>query len=397
MRKIDVMRAALAGLLGCAVGAPGREIPVYREYTQPIAFYDAAGTPLEFHAAGPDVAMSQSMRDAKAQEAMMGKETLLDLTFESGKSILSAQPSPIRGVAPDGRNREDGRPQKNGNANRDWLVKSLALPSLGQTPTNTAASVMSGEGTEPSGWGWLASEVTGQASGGEGLPKDALPEEAYDPLAASESTLAREANPYAAGRAGEKASAEAKTKEAGSFPEMSVGGQKPSDRAAERSALSGLDLQGGDRQPAPTMTDYSASPAKAELSQTRQWLTELSSSSRPDFTSLRESLGSSTANEAGGTGRAGAIPASLPMPSAAGWTGNSGAESRPAAGWGSIEASSVAAAPAWRGGWSAQETGGGGLSRLGGLSDPVPTTLPEQKLESNRSGTSSGGYKPAWF
>ena len=43
MRKCHVMRAALACLLGAAGSAPGREIPVYREYTVPISFAAAPG------------------------------------------------------------------------------------------------------------------------------------------------------------------------------------------------------------------------------------------------------------------------------------------------------------------------------------------------------------------
>ena len=161
------MRAALAGLLGCVLGAPGREIPVYREYTQPISFYGEDGEREEFHAAGLDQSMLRSLKDAQAREGMMGRETLLEMTMVSGDPVFgkSAAPAgmgmPIASGAGEG-----GRRKKDGDG-QNWLAKSLVLPSLGQTPTNAAMTAMSAGGKESS-WGWLAGEVAaqgGQASG----------------------------------------------------------------------------------------------------------------------------------------------------------------------------------------------------------------------------------------
>ena len=56
------MRAALAGWIACAGGAaPGRDIPVYREYTLPISFYDEQGERAVSAALAPDRVENQSV------------------------------------------------------------------------------------------------------------------------------------------------------------------------------------------------------------------------------------------------------------------------------------------------------------------------------------------------
>ena len=123
MKKCEVMRVALLGLLGCAASVPGREIPVHREYTRPIAFYGEQGERAALDEAAPDLAALQLVLDARAQEGLMGKETLLDLTFGSRGSVFAKQ-APLAGsVSPGADGGEAGtrRPKQDG-SERYWLV-----------------------------------------------------------------------------------------------------------------------------------------------------------------------------------------------------------------------------------------------------------------------------------
>ena len=96
MRNTDGMRMALAFLLGCAVRAPGRAVPVYREYSVPIAFYDERGEQAPLAAVAPDLAAFRSLRDGRSQEALLGKETLLPMSFQRGSSVFGT-PAPLPG------------------------------------------------------------------------------------------------------------------------------------------------------------------------------------------------------------------------------------------------------------------------------------------------------------
>ena len=90
------MRAALACLLGAAGSAPGREVPVYREYTVPISFADEPAERTVADAGAPDLAELRSIREIQAREALMGKETLLGLNFSGGSSVFARQ-EPVSG------------------------------------------------------------------------------------------------------------------------------------------------------------------------------------------------------------------------------------------------------------------------------------------------------------
>jgi hypothetical protein len=399
MRRGDVMQAVLAGLLGCAARAPGRDIPVYREYSQPIFFYDEQGERTEFAALAPDLAARRAVRDSQAQEAMMGKETLLDLTFGNNESVFGRSASPPAMLAPRAGGGEDGRRRKDASG-QNWLAKSLSLPSLGQTSTNAAASAMSA-GAKESSWGWLADEVAGQTKDDAILPEDRLSAEGYDPASAPSSSSSQKDDPYGKDRAvvlADKKKAESGTSSSGAFPERVENGQKPSDRSTERGEASVRNLAGGDGMASKTMQSYRAAPAMAEMSQTRQMLAEFSAGSRPDFAALRASLLSGPADS---SGSAGASPSGQPSqssvssPEGASLWGSMG--SRSAIVSGSMGSSSPGAA-SWQGNWSAQNAGGGLISRFETAPNPVQEPLiPATKEDTPRPGPSGGGYKPAWF
>ena len=152
MSNLHVMRAALA--VGCAAlagAAAGRDVPVYRECTVPIAFYDEQGERASFGAVAPDLAALRTVKDAQAQAALLGKEAVVELDFVRGGSAFGAA-APVPGkLIPFGAENEPRR-SKSSKSDRNWLAKSLALPSLGQTETNAALAALSTDDDE-SGWG----------------------------------------------------------------------------------------------------------------------------------------------------------------------------------------------------------------------------------------------------
>ena len=391
MRKGEVMRVALVCLLGCAAGAPGRDVPVYREYTRPILFYDETGVQAGIEGGAPDLRALRALRDSQAQETMMGKETMLDLAFGSGGSVFG-KPAPLSGKMSAASGDGDDVRRRKDESGRNWLAKSLALPSLGQTSSNAALTAMSASEGE-SRWGWLADEVADRAE----VAEDALPEpEKFNPMAAQEAALSG-GIPAADSARKESAPATDEDKAAANpFPARVDPGQKPSDRAADRPAPTGRDPAGGGSA---AMQSYRAPSAVAEMTQTRQMLSEFAGVARPDFVSLRESPGLSAGAAPGGAERAAADrPArdfsSLPggAPGGSAWNNPFSSGSGSAAGGGSPGISS------WQGGWSAQGAGGGSPSRFGLSADPVPAAVsPASARAAPRPGVSSGGAKPGWY
>ena len=387
------MRVALVCLLGCAAGAPGREVPVYREYTRPILFYDETGAQAGIEGGAPDLRALRALRDSQARETMMGKETMLDLAFGSGGSVFG-KPAPLAGSPASASGDGDDVRRRKDESGRNWLAKSLALPSLGQTSSNAALTAMSASEGE-SRWGWLADEVADRAE----VAEEALPEpEEFNPMAAQEAALSGGIPPTETARKDSAPATDDDKAAADPFPARADPGQKPSDRAAERTAASVRDLAGGDGLASATMQSYRAPSAVAEMTQTRQMLSEFSGVSRPDFASLRQSLGLSAGAAAGGAERAADRPApdfsSLPggAPGRSGWNNAFSSGSGLPAGGGSPGISS------WQGGWSAQSAGGGSPSRFGLPADPVPAAVsPASARAAPRPGASSGGSKPGWY
>lgn len=384
-----VMRAALAGLLGCAGTSAGRDIPVYREYSRPIAFYgetgpDAAGGP-----AAPDRAAQRSLRDAKAQENLMGKETLLEVTFGHGVSVFgrdSAVPGKLAPVA--GGGEESNRRQRNENASRNWLAQSLALPGLGQATSNAALSAMSAAGGESS-WGWLADEL---ADSPEGRPEESAPD------GAAEHPLADGMDPARAGAPDPFAAA--KPRETGVPQELPKDGSTPGPekektgwaRAPDGSEPAGV------RAAAETGRSAPMSFA-AGMDRTREMLAEMTASVRPDLPSFRMEVESLASGGAGGAAPSPSDPLASAAPS---WGAIPAAGERGGTVFGAMPPEASAGAQgAWKGGWTAQGSGadwsgGGGLSRFQMPTDPKPAVRDTTVRETFKPGA-SGGYKPAWY
>ena len=375
------MRAALAGWIACAGGAaPGRDIPVYREYTLPISFYDEQGERAVSAALAPDRVENQSVWDAQARKAMMGKETLLELDFRRGSAVFGAQASLSGKMAPAVGRGDDDRRQKD-DSGRNWLVKSLSLPSLGQMPSNTAVSAMSMDGNE-SGWGWLVDDVMDASGQNESRPEDLLPE-------------AEESNPFLRERAATPEQTESES--AGSFPKDAADETGQDRNSPNRNAISGeesvrRDLPGQARADFVAPQSYRA-PAStvAEMSQTRQMIAELTAGSRPDFASLRESLVGATAGKSDQEGAIQSERPGLDLPSGAGSSPGTAAWGRPPSSIGYTKLSG--AGTSWKGGWNLPGAGG---SIMPQVETPAPTLIPESKPENSRPGLSGGGYKPAW-
>lgn len=373
MRKCHVMRAALACLLGAAGGAPGREIPVYREYTVPISFAAEPGERTVADAAAPDLAALRSIRDVQAREALMGKDTLLGLSFIGGSSAFGKR-SPVPGKMAPPTGGDDGRRSKKNDTGQNWLVKSMQLPALGQTASNTATTVLSADENE-SGWGWLVDEVT--KSSGDAVSQE---EEMLSEADAS--------NPFLRERAAALAQAgNAEALPNNSFPnELAV-----QDRhSPNRNALSGSEpvRPGGSGQ---ALADFSApkdyrvsSSAAGGMSQTRELIAGFSGGARPDFTSLRESLAGAAAGPSDGEE---VVQSNLGSDLAS-------SENRSSDDSGGVPTRSGAGA-SWQGGWSASSVEASVLPRL---ETPTSSTIPASTpVSSARPGFSSGGYKPAWY
>lgn len=375
------MRAALAYLVGCAGSAPGREIPVYREYTVPIAFADGAGggqTATEA-AAAPDLVVLRSIRDEQAREAMVGKETLLGLAFVGGSSVFGGQ-APLPGKMSPPAGGDDTRQRRNKESGQNWLVKSLSLPSLGQATSNAATSALSVD-EKPSGWGWLVDEVARSSDGGTDAQEEELPD-------------AEESNPFLRDRA---ASSEQEGQDdllsGRSVPREDAAGQD--DRfSPNRNALSGQEPERSD-QPQPGRADFSAPKdyrvsfdAAAGMSQTRSLIAEISGDSRIDFASLRESLVGVSADKSGLEEPVPISRMELDLPSRVGRSAGNGSD--PAA----FEfTQSPRTEAAWQGGWNTP-----GSSVLPLLGEPSSTVLPPPaSAGTSRPDIPSGGYKPAWY
>ena len=379
MRKCHVMRAALACLLGVAGSAPGREVPVYREYTVPISFADESGERTMADAGAPDLAERRSIREIQAREALMGKEALLGLTFSGGSSVFGQQ-EPVPGKMAPPAGGDDGRRNKRNESSQSWLVKSLSLPALGQASSNAASTVMAVDGNE-SGWGWLVDEVAKSSGGAARSQEDVISE-------------AEDSNPYLR----DQAAALAQAGRAEALPNTSFPNERTvQDRySPNQNELSGPE-PGRFGRPGQALADFSApkdyrvsAAAAGGMSQTREILAGFSGGARPDFASLRKSLAGATAEPSDGEK---IVSANL-------GADRSSSENRGAGDPGGVPFSGgvptrSGAGASWRGGWG---TSSGEASVLPRLETPAPTAIPAATpVDTSRPGFSSGGYKPAWY
>lgn len=362
------MRFALAGWLAAAAGAAARPLPVYREYTVPITFALDPETPsAAADLAAPDLAAHRELRDAPAREDLLGKETLLDLgQVRAASARGAAAPVPGKLTPPAAGERRGGTQE---NANRNWLAGSLALPTLGQTASNTASAVM-GRDSRESSRGWLVDEVA-KASGVPETPQDQWQQELENPNSyaresASPAPSAADARSSASGPAPLSDSAVKRNAQARNAPTL---------QDSEASAASWAVRAGG----APAGAARQTGGAEAGgMSQTRQILSELTGAARPDFAALRASLvqGNSVASggdSASSAARFGMAPASQAGRSAFGVTPSSSGLS-------------------WQGGWHGTGLGGSALK----MAEPIPAPV-VPAASAPRPAMSSGGYKPAWY
>ena len=381
MSNLHVMRAALA--VGCAAlagTAAGRDVPVYRECTVPIAFYDEQGERASFVAVAPDLAALRTVKDAQAQAALLGKEAVVELDFVRGGSAFGAA-APVPGkLIPFGAENESRRSQSS-QADRNWLAKSLALPSLGQTETNTALAALATDGGDESGWGWLADEVTDAPEEKGRLPNDVLADaQEVNPLEAQEKALAAAANPFPGGSAAARQKTEAPSDAAGAFPADVSGRDLPSRSAAAE--MPRRDWTENGRADIGAAQDYRAPSAAGEMAQTRKILADFSAAARPDFAALRDSL-----LGASGAAPAAVPPAKLVAPVRADATLGGATRAAGTADFGF--SSGRGAATPWQGGWNPSA---GSRRSLATSEMPAPVATPP----ATRPGLGSGGYKPAW-
>ncbi|NLG36149.1 MAG: hypothetical protein GX548_12430 [Lentisphaerae bacterium] len=384
-----------AGLLGCALGASGRSLPVYREYTRPIVFYDDMGRRTEFDGIAPDVAARQMLRDAPAQESLLGKETILEMTMQSGGMAFGAKSSPAPMPVPSG---EGERRREGEDTGRNWLLHSLTLPSLGQASSNVAQSAIRQEGE--SSWGWLADEISGK---GETDVRGWLDGE--DEQMELE-TAARDAvNPFGDDRQAQPTELSGENlPEAGDMPAWDERAGAMPERTAEWVSAPGGDVSGPGDRVVEAPRRWGASAGVAEMTQTRRILTGPASVPRA------EAFGFGGAADKGESSERGM---DWPSGRTLGMGGASSSQSTAVPAWGGLGMRSMtqpdgigggagAGAGAggratWQGGWKL----GGGDSRttfrLEGLPSPVPTgreTAPAREMP--RAGSGSGA-RPGWY
>jgi hypothetical protein len=383
----DLMRVVVAALLGCAGSAWGRGIPVHRDYSRPILLYDESGMRTEFDGEAPDLLARQFLRDSKAQEGLMGRETLLDMTFEQGGSVFGASSRGAGAPVPSGRE-DDSRRRRSEESGRNWLVQSLPLPALGQGASNAALSAMSA-GTSDSSWGWLADEVAAPSPWGA---SDLLPEEEL-PATDMEVALGEDGgNPFAAERMGRRTDEAAGPATSASFPLRSESGSRPPDRVVDRTVESARERSlAAERPVSAAPSARAAAPAMADMSQTRQMLSEITSAAKPDLTTWRGGAAGGSAPGGRPVERmtAGRVNEPVQAPGGAPWPGT---DARPGV---AAERPAVASRTTWQGGWSAQPLGGGALSSYGATPAPAPAVVTPATRPVPR-GVPGGGAKPGW-
>ena len=362
MRNRPVMRLALAGWLAAAAVAAARGLPVYREYTVPISFADEPAA--EFAAAevgAPDLAARRELRDAPSREALLGKEMLLDLGLRAAPARGDAAPVPGKLSPPVAAERRRGSKDKD---DRNWLAGSLTLPTLGQTASNAAASVIAPDAKE-SARGWLADEVA-KASGLPETPQEQWRQELQgpDPFARDPAAAAGDGRSGTSDPAPPSASAVKRNLQARTAPAA-----QDSGRAAAWPARTDLGGTGLPRESA---------SAAGGMNQTRQLIAEYTGAARPDFAALRNALvqGKPVASSENKS----AVPASFGAAPAGGF-------GRTAFG-GSLSSQSQS----WQGGWRGAGAGAG----LAPRTEPLPAPVVPASA-APRPAAASGGYKPAWY
>jgi len=380
-------------LLICAVAGWARDIPVYREYTRPVQFYDDRGRDVTAEEGiGPDQAALQAMRDSKAREAYLGKETLLDMSFESGKSVFARKRRPTAAIPSHGSGSGEKTRRRNPDVSeKNWLAQSLTLPSLGLASSNAAGSARSEE-SPGSRWGWLADGVSGDPTAGRSLSEEGLQKE-WNPSGLPDQGLSGQPNPYASETASSSDFGESDTmRSAGAFRDEPRAGAESSGTASDRKAASFREWGGGARADSFPRTDYGAPSGIAELSQTRELISEWAVGARQDFSAVATVGARGNGASLGGGSASGVSSHAMDVRTPNRWGG------APSFGLSSGSRISSGRSSSWKGGWQANPVGASRPSQFQSLSDPVPNpVVPVSSPGLPPPSTSSGGYKPAWF
>ena len=400
MKNGHVICMVLACAAGWGLNSAAREIPVHREYTQPVLFYDERGEKMAFGDAAPDVVALQSMRDTKAREILMGRETLMEMSLGAGKSVFD-EPAPLKAAGAAALGGGDGSRGKTNPSERNWLVKSLRLPNLGQESGDPAKTAMA-SGTGNSGWGWLADEVASQDAENETGPEEILQGEELLPLTPQEMARVGMDPVKESLRTNSKPKENSNGKsESSSFPNRAGGEQKNSNTETERLANTGRDVPAGFRETSTSIKTYRTAGPIAEMSQTRKIIDEMSAGSRGGMASLQDSIRNMRATDFMGRSEqktAAAVAAPVFSSRAMEDGDRKIADGRPLVGSGWSGAGTAGSASSWRGGWNSQGGEKSGLSRMGSLPDPAPGVVaPASSRATPLPGISSGGYKPGWF
>jgi hypothetical protein len=405
MRMYGFKWSVGALLLGWAVGAGGASIPVFREYSRPIQLYDERGGRTGFDGEAPDRQAWQLLRDTQAREGLMGREAMLGLDFNSGESVFGLMSrAPVVG-AQSLPAREDGerRRSRDSTPNRNWLVQSLTLPTLGDKASNTTGTAQSGGKTLDMGWGWLADEVVGAAGGGS------------DPTATLDWPNGEEGggwspdglNPFT-GKSGA-----ASTERVAGIPSQVGPSDGTDSQARERSVGLARDHAGaGSRDGTPQMDFGQANltpdrPLPAPMSQTREMLADIMVSAKPDRMPWQDAAEQRTARKSP-VGSGGRPPASQSVITRTETFSSSGAESSwsslrsPATGFRGASptaAGGAASAPrgTWQGGWNASPLRESGLTSYGSRAYPVPVPVAPPVIRSPPLFPANAGTKPGWY
>jgi hypothetical protein len=386
---------AVVGGWACVPGTAGREVPIHRDYSQPIQFYDESGAAHMLGEVALDVSAQKQARDRRDQEAWMGQETILEVTFGEGTSVFGRRNTPVGGPVP-GTGGDGGRSKAT--EDRNWLAGSLPLPTLGQTATNAAEGVLLN--TTASSWGWLAADVAAASLPVEGAQEEEMAAvlrevellQSVASLSGDGSGMVSRSGPTASGGVMGPAAA-------GGGGQPTASRMEPApETGAARPLLSGAIQRPANRSaPLPT----SAFPM-AEMSQTAKLISDMSSAVRPDLGAWRESLPSAPSRPSGAgltvrpepeASSTRTAPVSFAAPVSAGWGGMNSRETR-----------AIPVNSSWHGGWNAQQ-GSGRVSmpafgasspRLGYGDEATPVVPPAVTRESLQMPFSSGGDQPAW-
>ncbi len=395
-----VRQICLLGVLG-ALAAAAREIPVHRDYTKPITFFDDSGQAARLADVAPDLAAQQLLRDVQAQEQLLGREPVLAVAF-SEAGLISRGSDHVPGKFTPPADAQERRASQRKSSERNWLAGSLSLQNLGQGSSNVAVEVFSRD-SDSSGWGWLANDVSRVSSQHE---SDAAAKLTEDMIRTEESMAA--ASPSAAmmsgsttpfwrddpGAATKAPSADVAAGDAArSAAERPVNLPATPDLAARPDLIAASDAaRGAFGTMSGESRGFSPTAATPDLGQTRQLLDSFKTDARPDFTALRESLTRGSAPAPAAQSMAPAEPISIKW----GGAGDRAAPDRAGVGWGanrSFGGSGGLEKPKWGGDWGRSTSSG---SPWGQHTEPS-VVQPATYQGLTKPKPASGGMKPGWY